>query len=114
MSFPEGRNIMFGGMSNDAKAPLVDLGSDCRFIRKREGMRLSSTLFLDAVIRFLRNDRDERPFVAFTAPRDPRNPPPRFHTCTTANPTHADRIAQMTKSTRVAASGWRRRLSQWG
>ncbi len=80
-SFQRGKNVMFGGMSNHVKVPLKDLGPDGRLTPQREGTRFSSTLFADAAIDFLRNYREEAPFlayVAFTAPHDPRNPPPRY------------------------------------
>lgn len=80
-SFQQGRNIMFGGMSDHTKVPLADLGPDGKLGRERTGVRFSSALFADAAIEFLRNYRDEQPFfayVAFTAPHDPRNPPPRY------------------------------------
>lgn len=80
-SFQEGRNLMFGGMSDHVRVPLVDLGPDGKLHREREGVRFSSTLFADAAIEFLRNYSEDKPFfayVAFTAPHDPRNPPPKF------------------------------------
>ena len=88
-SFQQGRNIMFGGMSDHAKVPLVDLGPDGKLYREREGVRFSSTLFADAAIDFLRNHSDEKPFfayVAFTAPHDPRNPPPKYRRMYYRNP----------------------------
>lgn len=88
-SFQLGRNIMFGGMSDHLKVPIVDLGPDGQLYREREGVRFSSTLFADATIEFLRNYRDERPFlayVAFTAPHDPRNPPPKYRRIYYRNP----------------------------
>lgn len=88
-SFQQGANLMFGGMSDHRKVPLVDLGGDGGFVREREGVRFSSTLFADAAIDFLRNYRDERPFfayVAFTAPHDPRNPPPKYRRMYYRNP----------------------------
>ncbi len=88
-SFQQGRNIMFGGMSNHAKVPVVDLGEDGKITAQREGVRFSSTLFADAAIEFLRNYREEQPFfayVAFTAPHDPRNPPPKYRRMYYRNP----------------------------
>ena len=88
-SFQHGRSIMFGGMSNHLKVPLSDLGPDGELYHEREGVRFSSTLFADATIEFLRNYKDERPFfayVAFTAPHDPRNPPPRYRRMYYRNP----------------------------
>ncbi|MCY4187753.1 MAG: sulfatase-like hydrolase/transferase [Bryobacterales bacterium] len=88
-SFQQGRNIMFGGMSDHLKVPLMDLGPDGSLHREREGSRFSSTLFADAAIDFLRNHRPDRPFfayVAFTAPHDPRNPPPKYRRMYYRNP----------------------------
>ena len=39
-SFQQGKNIMFGGMSNHVKVPIVDLGEDGKLTSKREGVRL--------------------------------------------------------------------------
>ena len=88
-SFQRGRNIMIGGMSDHLKVPIVDLGPDGELTDEREGIRFSSTLFADAAIDFLRNYREERPFyayVAFTAPHDPRNPPPKYRRMYYRNP----------------------------
>ena len=88
-SFQAGRNIMFGGMSDHRKVPIVDLGPQGELYREREGVRFSSTLFADAAIEFLRNYKDEKPFfayVAFTAPHDPRNPPPKYRRMYYRNP----------------------------
>ncbi len=88
-SFQAGRNIMFGGMSNHLKVPLMDLGPDGKLYREREGTRFSSTLFADAAIDFLRNFKEDKPFfayVAFTAPHDPRNPPPKYRRMYYRNP----------------------------
>lgn len=88
-SFQQGRNLMFGGMSNHLKVPLEDLGPDGKLYREREGTRFSSTLFADAAIDFLRNHEPDEPFfayVAFTAPHDPRNPPPKYRRMYYRNP----------------------------
>ena len=88
-SFQRGRNLMFGGMSDHVKVPIRDLGPDGRLTPARDGVRFSSTLFADAAIDFLRNYRDPAPFfayVAFTAPHDPRNPPPRYRRTYYRNP----------------------------
>lgn len=80
-SFMSGKNIMLGGMSDHTRVPVFDLGSNGELTDKREAIRFSSTLFADAAIEFLRNYREDRPFlayVAFTAPHDPRSPPARF------------------------------------
>ncbi len=80
-SFQRGKHIMFGGMSDHRKVPIVDLGADGKLTGERESVRFSSRLFADAAIEFLHNYKEEKPFyayVAFTAPHDPRNPPPRY------------------------------------
>ena len=88
-SFQSGRSIMFGGMSNHVKVPIVDLGSDGKLTPERQGVRFSSTLFADEAIDFLRNHKGDEPFfayVAFTAPHDPRNPPPKYRRMYYRNP----------------------------
>ncbi|MHC5066404.1 MAG: sulfatase-like hydrolase/transferase [Planctomycetota bacterium] len=66
-SFASGRNIMFGGMSDHRRVPIVDLpgGSD-RFTETRTAESFSSELFADAAIEFLekptaRTDRLSHP-----------------------------------------------------
>ncbi len=75
--FQQGKAIMFGGMSDHTKVPLVDLMPDGSFGNDRvDGF--SSELFADAAIEFLQNQPAGEPFyayVAFTAPHDPRQPP---------------------------------------
>ena len=61
--------------------PLVDLGTDGKLTNKRTGDGFSSTMFADAAIGFLRDHDGESPFyayVSFTAPHDPRTPPPEY------------------------------------
>lgn len=82
-SFSSGERIFFGGMSDHDKVPLNTFDStgvhgtgDIRF---EDG--LSTDLFAEAARRFLRSEHDSAPFclyVAFTAPHDPRTPPPEF------------------------------------
>ena len=79
--FQQGRNIFFGGMADHTKVPVRDLGLDGKLTAERTGGKFSSELFADAVIQFLRNHDGKKPFfayVAFTAPHDPRMPPPAF------------------------------------
>ena len=80
-SFERGKAIFFGGMADHTKVPVVDLSPDGRLINKRVGEKFSSELFTNAAIEFLEGYRAAAPFfayVAFTAPHDPRNPPPRY------------------------------------
>ena len=79
-SFQHGRAVFLGGMSDHNAVPIVDL-RDGTFVDERVGARHSSELFADAAIEVLTGYRDEEPFflyVAFTAPHDPRDPPPAF------------------------------------
>lgn len=82
-SFQLGKNIMFGGMSDHTKVPVVDLvdpnRQQDRYTEERVGEKISSELFVDSAIEFLSDRRDQdRPFfcyIALTAPHDPRQPP---------------------------------------
>ncbi|HOX55760.1 MAG TPA: sulfatase-like hydrolase/transferase [Candidatus Paceibacterota bacterium] len=79
-AFQRGKTVMFGGMSDHSKVPVQDLGSDGKLTPERTGEKFSSELFADSVIEFLKNHDGQRPFfayAAFTAPHDPRMPPPR-------------------------------------
>jgi arylsulfatase A-like enzyme len=79
--FSIGNAVFFGGMSDHERVPLVDLRVDGTFANERIGDGFSSTMFADAVIGFLREQDGESPFyayVAFTAPHDPRTPPPEY------------------------------------
>jgi arylsulfatase A-like enzyme len=78
-AFQRGKNIMFGGMSDHTKVPIRDLSPEGRLTAERTGEKFSSELFADAAIDFLSDVKLRQPFfayVAFTAPHDPRQPPP--------------------------------------
>ncbi len=83
-AFQKGERIMFGGMSDHEKVPVRDLGPDGKLTEQRIGEKFSTELFADAAIRFLEQHdpaAGTKPFfcyVAFTAPHDPRQPPPGF------------------------------------
>lgn len=83
-AFQQGESVMFGGMSNHEKVPLHDRGPDGKMIGPRTGEKFSTELFADAAIKFLEQHDAQagaKPFfcyVAFTAPHDPRQPPPGF------------------------------------
>lgn len=83
-AFQKGERIMFGGMSDHEKVPVRDLGPDGKLTEQRIGEKFSTELFADAAIRFLEQHdpaAGAKPFfcyVAFTAPHDPRQPPPGF------------------------------------
>ncbi len=86
--FPEARAIFLGGMEDHTKVPVFDViaghPTDVRTARK-----FSSEEFADATINFLQQHRGANPFfcyVAFTAPHDPRNPPPPYRAMYYRNP----------------------------
>jgi arylsulfatase A-like enzyme len=78
-AFQQGKTVLFGGMANHLKVPVRDLGPDGKLTPVRTGEKFSSELFADSVIEFLKNHDGKKPFfayAAFTAPHDPRMPPP--------------------------------------
>jgi len=80
-SFQSGRNVFMGGMADHTKTPLQDLLPDGSLTEKKMGENFSSTHFADAAVDFLETQKGDQPFmlyVAFTAPHDPRNPPPSY------------------------------------
>jgi arylsulfatase A-like enzyme len=80
-AFQRGKSIFFGGMSDHTRVPLRDLGPDGKLTAPRTGEGFSSELFADAAIELLRSHDGRQPFfawVAFSAPHDPRQPPPRY------------------------------------
>lgn len=80
-AFQKGQAVFFGGMCDHTRVPVRDLGPDGRLTPVRTGEKFSSELFADAAIRFLRQHDRRQPFfayVAFTAPHDPRQPPPEY------------------------------------
>ena len=91
-AFQKGERMMFGGMSDHEKVPVRDLGPDGKLTEQRIGEKFSTELFADAAIRFLEQHdpaAGTKPFfcyVAFTAPHDPRQPPPGFPADYTSRP----------------------------
>ena len=82
-SLQHGKNIFFGGMSNQFKVTVQDLLDDGTLSEKRTGDKYSTTLFTDTAIDYLRAHRGAQPFflyVAFTSPHDPRTAPEAFAT----------------------------------
>jgi len=80
-SFQTGANLFIGGMSDHTKVPLQKLNRDGTLTEKKVGTRFSSTHFADAAIDFIQEQDSDAPYllyVAFTAPHDPRNPPPSY------------------------------------
>ena len=80
-AFQHGKSMMFGGMSDHTKVPIRDLGPDGKLTDQRTGEKFSSELFADAAVEFLARHDQQKPFfayVAFTAPHDPRQPPPAY------------------------------------
>lgn len=84
-SFTHGRAIFFGGMSNHYQVPIHDFDPTGKYPKGRRytGGKFSSELFADAAIDFLEKHGGQGPFfvyVSFTAPHDPRHPPPPYDT----------------------------------
>jgi arylsulfatase A-like enzyme len=83
-AFQHGKNVFFGGMSNQSAVAVADLKSDGKFTPKRTGPEFSSGLFADTAIEFIRNhaeSKTEKPFLLYvplTQPHDPRTSPPPY------------------------------------
>jgi len=80
-SFTDGGHILFGGMASHRPVPVHDFDPEGRYpAAARHPVDVySSTLFADDLLAFLERRDRQRPFfawVAFTAPHDPRTPPP--------------------------------------
>jgi arylsulfatase A-like enzyme len=82
-SFAGGDKIFIGGMSDHYRVPLFDFdpSGEYRPSARYLGDRHSTELFGGAVVEFLRAYDRPDPFflyLAFTAPHDPRTPPPEY------------------------------------
>jgi len=82
-SFTHGGNIFFGGMSNHLRVPVNDFDPTGEYPRRNRyiGKKFSSNLFSDAAIKFLKEYKEENPFmiyVSYTAPHDPRMAPKEY------------------------------------
>jgi arylsulfatase A-like enzyme len=83
--FTHGGAIFFGGMSDHYRVPIYDFDPTGKYPAGKRyiGGKFSSALFADAAIDFLKRHRGDQPFfmyVSFTAPHDPRRPPPPYDT----------------------------------
>lgn len=83
-AFPDASTVFRGGMANHFAVPVDDVDAG-RIHNARVGDRHSSELFADAAVRYLRQRGEAGPgaspffaYVAFTAPHDPRDPPPEW------------------------------------
>ncbi len=80
-SFGEVENVFFGGMDSHFAVPVQDYDRSGVYDKSRQkiGEEYSTDLFGNAAIRFLERQDGSQPFFlycAFTAPHDPRTPPP--------------------------------------
>lgn len=80
-SFGQAENVFFGGMDSHFEVKIQDYDPSGAYdsSRQRIGDQFSTDLFGDAALRFLDRQDCRRPFFlycAFTAPHDPRTPPP--------------------------------------
>ena len=86
-SFDRGSAVYLGGMADHTQTEVQDIENG-GMVRRRVGETFSSELFADAVIEFLNEQASAaegsesgEPFFAyvpFTAPHDPRQPPPEY------------------------------------
>ena len=86
-SFDRGTAVYLGGMADHTQTEVQDIENG-GMVRLRVGEAFSSEMFADAVIDFLDEQAEakadgevEQPFFAyvpFTAPHDPRQPPPEY------------------------------------
>ena len=82
-SFDGGGSIFFGGMSDHDAVPLHEFDPDGDYPPEATavGYGFSTEMFVDSAIQLLRDHPADQPFcmyTAFTAPHDPRTPPPEF------------------------------------
>jgi len=81
-SFPQARSVFLGGMTDQFKVALHDVGPEGKMTPPRTEARNATEIFADEAIRFLREHKAGKPFalyVAFTSPHDPRTAPQSFH-----------------------------------
>jgi arylsulfatase A-like enzyme len=79
-AFLQARSMFLGGMDDHTKVPVFDIVGG-KASEPRMAKKFSSEEFADAAISFLQPPKGHQPFfcyVAFTAPHDPRNPPPAY------------------------------------
>ncbi len=86
-AFDNGTAIYLGGMADHTQTEVQDIENG-GMVRRRVGKSFSSELFADTVIEFLGEQAEatasgesDQPFFAyvpFTAPHDPRQPPPEY------------------------------------
>lgn len=81
--FEDGAAIFFGGMGSHTELAVHDYDPSGEFPgdARRPIGAFSSEAFADAAVRFLAGHDGSRPFflyVSFTAPHDPRTPPPEY------------------------------------
>jgi arylsulfatase A-like enzyme len=87
-AFPDARSVFFGGMDDHTKVPVADVVAG-KLSGSRIAQKFSSEEFADAAVSFLQQQQGVQPFfcyVAFTAPHDPRNPPPAYREMYYRNP----------------------------
>ncbi|MGI8423704.1 MAG: sulfatase-like hydrolase/transferase [Chloroflexota bacterium] len=82
-SFDGGDRIFMGGMSDHYRVPIFDFDPTAEYPREKryEGDAHSTELFGQAAVQFLEGYDRPEPFffyLAFTAPHDPRTPPPEY------------------------------------
>jgi arylsulfatase A-like enzyme len=81
-SFQRGEAIFFGGMGDPYRLPIQDIAPQHTLVNERLSGEHSVQVFAAAAVKFLRDQKGEKPFVcyvAFNLPHDPRVAPKPFH-----------------------------------
>lgn len=78
--FTQAKNIMFGGMADHFKTPMVDMTANHTFTETQQ-KGFSTDVFAETAKEFLEQQSSKKPFflyLPFTAPHDPRSPKPEY------------------------------------
>lgn len=82
-SFQSGKQIFFGGMTDQEKVPVRPYDPAGKFPKSTEQIagQIATELFTDAAVEFMKEVNRQQPFflyVAYTSPHDPRTAPEKF------------------------------------
>lgn len=86
--FQIGKSVFFGGMGDPFQLPVADFQDGKRVLSKGKTAKHSCEQFADEAVAFLRQQKGEKPFmayVAFNLPHDPRVAPTKYHEYYNAN-----------------------------
>jgi len=82
--FNGGKSLFFGGMGEQGALPVWEYSADGNYPKDKAAAttRLSTEVFADNAVAFIKEHKGAEPFaayVAFTSPHDPRTAPPEYH-----------------------------------